>query len=121
MVPTTAPAAAPLPASPAIAPTAAPRRARLLGWGTGGYHRRVNPRRLLGPRVALALILALLLRALAFRRIDDRLLGLCGAGPREDGYPKQEWQCTYHVPPPCPWIQSMSRLHQRFSSYANRC
>jgi hypothetical protein len=49
-------------------------------WGrAGGYHRRVNARRLPGPRRALGLILALLLHALAFRRVDDRLLGLRSA------------------------------------------
>src|SRR5262245_15035975 len=59
------------------------RRARLLWGRVGGHHRWVNARRLLGPGGALGVILALLLRALAFCGVDDRLLCLRGADPCE--------------------------------------
>src|SRR5262245_19938406 len=63
--------------------TATDRRARLLWGRVGGHRRGVNARRLLGPGGALGVILALLLRALAFCGVDDRRLCLRGADQRE--------------------------------------
>ena len=84
-----APIAAP-PAAPRAAPPSVgchrPPGPSVVG-RIGGHHRWVNARRLLGPGGALGVILALLLRALAFCGVDDRLLCLRGADQREHCYP----------------------------------
>src|SRR5262249_38623080 len=77
----------------ALAPTDC--GASLLRWRTGRHHCRVNARGVLGPRVAVRIILALLLLTLAFRWVDNRLLGLGCQGRCEDGQPKAELQGSF--------------------------
>ena len=72
------------------------RRPRLLRGRTRG-HRRINARRLLGPRGALPLILALLLRALASGRVHDRPLCRRGTGTQEHCQGQTQLHGSSHV------------------------
>jgi hypothetical protein len=118
MVPTTAPTAAPLPASslatPAddrpggraasCTPDAFTLRAGRRGLAAGGLRerRRIDAGLLLGPDVALALVLVLLIGALTLGWIDQRLLSQRSRS-RNQRHDRKHSQCSFaHYVPPVP-------------------
>jgi hypothetical protein len=77
--------------------TASYGRPCLLGWWAGSDDRRINARGLLRPCVTLGVIPALLLRALAFGGIHNRLLCHGGAGKRQHSQPDQYLHTSDHM------------------------